>query len=140
MADTEIKAAEGTIAYELENLALAKDNISSALERAATGATEGFKFNQYGEIIDSLFAVKTVINSYDEEADAMLYGDTLGEFVLPGRVSCYYIDQSLSYDKDGNHYKFNDCPSDFKDKTNFWLLSTSILANEFNIDCASQII
>ena len=109
MADLE----KGSIAYELSELAKAKDEIVGALSTALTGTNkQGEEYNipfvEYGELIKVLTAIN---HKKGTKADSL----NLNELYSQNRFTVYYI-SSDSYGNVLNHPTGNI-------SNNFWLLS-----------------
>ena len=81
---------KGTIAYELQELAKAKDDIAAALSSALTGTNENgdpytSPFIEYGNLIRALTAVN-VVKYKDGDGDLDIH-----ELYSPNRVAVYYV-------------------------------------------------
>lgn len=91
---------KGSIAYELQEIVKAKDEISKALESIASGATTGFKFSEYGGLIEALFAIQYIgINSTEFIIDNQV--DLNNLLLKTKRLACYFL-HTIDLEANGN--------------------------------------
>ena len=110
---------KGTIAYELQELAKAKDDIAAALSSALTGTNENgdpytSPFIEYGNLIRALTAVN--VAKYKDGDTAL----NIHELYSPNRVAVYYVSAD-TYKTSSNI--INHPIGEIHNFHNFWLMS-----------------